>query len=307
MRKGILLAVLFLALVVVVAAPVWAAQFQVGKPVYWVNEAAHNMDVAPFIENGRTYVPVRYLAYALGVPEDGVFWNTRDQVVYLCAGDTGIFLVVGKPVLLVVRGRDAALLARLFQLQDLIEKKGKWAAIPALAQALQEFRELEEVLEMEDSDIKAWLKKRAEAVAMDVVPVIRKDRVFLPARFVAEAFGYEVAWRPAEQKVLLSPQGLSEAKEAGVDEATRPAAPVASGPPPVDEDFAAEYKYAGAQLVGVQGKHWFLSVSGGPTGGYAPQRLIITDPETGERRSYSAEAPEWKRDPVVIARPGLAD
>lgn len=39
------------------------------------------MDAASFVDGGRAFVPVRYLAYALGVPEDGVEWDGGAQRV----------------------------------------------------------------------------------------------------------------------------------------------------------------------------------------------------------------------------------
>ena len=41
------------------------------------------MDAAPFIENDRTYVPVRYLANALGVADANVRWNAASRLVTL--------------------------------------------------------------------------------------------------------------------------------------------------------------------------------------------------------------------------------
>jgi len=38
---------------------------------------------------------------------------------------------------------------------------------------------------------------------MDVVPVIRDNRTYLPARYVAEAFGYKVSWDAATQLVSV--------------------------------------------------------------------------------------------------------
>jgi hypothetical protein len=40
-------------------------------------------------------------------------------------------------------------------------------------------------------------------IPMDVVPEIVDGRVCLPARYVAEGFGYRVRWDPAAQAVLL--------------------------------------------------------------------------------------------------------
>lgn len=48
------------------------ARFWNGRVYYEAAGQQYPMDVAPYIKNGRTYVPVRYLAYALGVPEEGV-------------------------------------------------------------------------------------------------------------------------------------------------------------------------------------------------------------------------------------------
>ena len=63
-----------------------ATTFEIGATTYSVlsgtkedaSETAKpeikTMDVAPYIKNDRTYVPVRYLAYSLGVAEDAVTW-----------------------------------------------------------------------------------------------------------------------------------------------------------------------------------------------------------------------------------------
>lgn len=51
------------------------AVFLVGGLRYRVGGEFRLMDAAPFVDAGRVFVPVRYLAYALGVPEDGVLWD----------------------------------------------------------------------------------------------------------------------------------------------------------------------------------------------------------------------------------------
>lgn len=56
------------------AAPAHKAVFVVGQESYTVDGQPKEMDAAPFIENGRTFVPVRYLAYALGVAEENIVW-----------------------------------------------------------------------------------------------------------------------------------------------------------------------------------------------------------------------------------------
>lgn len=57
------------------------------------------MDVAPYIKEDRTYVPVRYLAYALGVAEDGVTWDGNARRVGISKDDTDIALIIGSPVM----------------------------------------------------------------------------------------------------------------------------------------------------------------------------------------------------------------
>ncbi|BCV20390.1 copper amine oxidase N-terminal domain-containing protein [Moorella sp. Hama-1] len=95
------------------------------------------MDVTPFIENNRAYVPVRYLAYGLGVAEKDVNWDEASQTVTLSMEGTKVKLEVGSKTIYV----------------------------------------------------------NGKPQEMDVAPLLRDDRVFLPARFVAEAFGYEVGYR----------------------------------------------------------------------------------------------------------------
>lgn len=42
---------------------------------------------------------------------------------------------------------------------------------------------------------------------MDVAPLIREGRTYLPARWVAEAFGYKVNWDESTRAVLIGPPG----------------------------------------------------------------------------------------------------
>ncbi len=59
------------------------------------------MDVAPYIKEDRTYVPVRYLAYSLGVAEDDVTWDGDARKVGISKEDTNISLIIGSPVMYV--------------------------------------------------------------------------------------------------------------------------------------------------------------------------------------------------------------
>ena len=55
------------------------------------------MDTAPYIKDGRTFVPVRYLSNALGVAGENIYWNATTQEVTLAEpGLPKVQLTVGK-------------------------------------------------------------------------------------------------------------------------------------------------------------------------------------------------------------------
>lgn len=72
--------------------------FVAGRSEYFVNgeTPGHKMDVAPYIENGRTFVPVRYLGYALGVTEDNVKWDGNQQRASLTLPLNTVEMMIGK-------------------------------------------------------------------------------------------------------------------------------------------------------------------------------------------------------------------
>jgi len=67
--------------------------FTVSKPVVVMNGVTVPMDTAPIIENGRTILPVRYIATPLGAQ---VLWSAKDQKVTLI-GSKKVELWIGKP------------------------------------------------------------------------------------------------------------------------------------------------------------------------------------------------------------------
>ena len=149
MRKTIiLLALIVLTLfaftVPALAAPTHKAVFVVGQASYTVDDQAKQMDAKTFIENSRTYVPVRYLGDALGA-ETG--WDEGTRTVTVALDNAVVKLVIGSKTLSI----------------------------------------------------------DGQAKQMDVAPVIRDGRTYLPARFVAEAFGYTVRWNSQARTVYVGP------------------------------------------------------------------------------------------------------
>lgn len=60
--------------------PVVRLEFYIGKPVVYVNGITVKMEVAPFIKDGRTFVPIRYIAEPFGAQ---VIWNGNERKVTL--------------------------------------------------------------------------------------------------------------------------------------------------------------------------------------------------------------------------------
>jgi len=76
-------------------------EFNIGSNVYKVNSMVKVMDAAPYIKNNRTYVPVRYLGYALGLTDDQIVWDAGSQKATLTKGDTVVELTIGSTTITV--------------------------------------------------------------------------------------------------------------------------------------------------------------------------------------------------------------
>ncbi len=80
------------------------AVFMIGQTSYTLNGQSETMDVAPYIKDSRTFLPIRYVAEALGVPDSSISFNNGQVVinnngamVVLNIGSTTM-LVGGAPV-----------------------------------------------------------------------------------------------------------------------------------------------------------------------------------------------------------------
>ncbi|NPV74312.1 MAG: copper amine oxidase N-terminal domain-containing protein [Pelotomaculum sp.] len=72
--------------------------FKIGVPYYVVNGQMPGVkiDVAPFIHNDRTFVPVRFLGNALGVTDDRITWDTGTQTATLKGAKATLNMTIGK-------------------------------------------------------------------------------------------------------------------------------------------------------------------------------------------------------------------
>jgi len=81
------------------------ASFFIGSTVMTVNGSNIIMDAAPYIKNGRTYVPVRYLGDALGATTS---WDAATQTVTVTKGNKTVVLVIGSKIAK-VNGQDVVM------------------------------------------------------------------------------------------------------------------------------------------------------------------------------------------------------
>jgi len=147
--------------------------FLIGLDQYFVNNKTPGvkMDAKPFVEKGRTFVPVRYLSNALGVTDEHIGWDENEKLVTLKQpGLPAVELVIGSK----------------------------------------------------------QLKSNINTTAMDVAPLARQGRTYLPARWVAEALGYQVDWLPENNIVLCYPKGAEKPDLSAVIEHITGQAPVQS-------------------------------------------------------------------------------
>ncbi|TEB13612.1 copper amine oxidase N-terminal domain-containing protein [Pelotomaculum propionicicum] len=75
--------------------------FKIGDTKYTVNGVEKTADVAPYIKDDRTYLPIRYAAYAAGVTDSNIIWNAAEQSVVLVKGDRVVKLTVGSTSMLI--------------------------------------------------------------------------------------------------------------------------------------------------------------------------------------------------------------
>ncbi|WP_123931101.1 copper amine oxidase N-terminal domain-containing protein [Thermodesulfitimonas autotrophica] len=77
------------------------SSFVIGSTTYKVNGVEKTMDVAPYIKDGRTYMPVRFAALAAGVDESNIIWDGVKKTVTLIKGDRVVQMTIGSKTMLI--------------------------------------------------------------------------------------------------------------------------------------------------------------------------------------------------------------
>ncbi|MBM7866592.1 copper amine oxidase N-terminal domain-containing protein [Heliobacterium gestii] len=75
------------------------ATFKIGESKMTIGGVETVIDAAPYIKSDRTYVPLRFVAKAVGVDDNNISYNADDQSVILIKGDRVVKLQVGSSVL----------------------------------------------------------------------------------------------------------------------------------------------------------------------------------------------------------------
>lgn len=98
------------------AAPGHNVSFRIGAITYTADGQLKAADVAPYLENGRTFIPVRFLASALGVPDSGITWDEAARGVTISQDDKLIKLTLENYIL--EAGSQAIVMDAAPQLRD---------------------------------------------------------------------------------------------------------------------------------------------------------------------------------------------
>jgi len=73
------------------------AVFTLGSTEWSLNGVAQTMDVAPYAKDGRTYLPMRYVAKALGIKDGGILW--KNGTATFVSGDRVVSVTIGSKVM----------------------------------------------------------------------------------------------------------------------------------------------------------------------------------------------------------------
>lgn len=76
-----------------------AAEFRIGSTSYKVNGEQRQMDAAPYIKEGRTFLPVRFVAYGCGVNASDVSWDPAKRIVLISKGEVVLRLSIGSKLM----------------------------------------------------------------------------------------------------------------------------------------------------------------------------------------------------------------
>lgn len=76
------------------------AVFTIGSNSYTVNGQTKTMDVSPYLSGGRTYLPLRYTAEAVGLSSDNITWDDSSRTASINGNGINLSLTLGSQELI---------------------------------------------------------------------------------------------------------------------------------------------------------------------------------------------------------------
>lgn len=140
-----------------------------------VNNKFVYSDVAPFIQNGRTMVPIRVISESLKYDVD---WDQESQSIFITSEDSDgfalsvVMLLIGEYQCVWFDPNSVNKASLLYQSGYINENEMFYAGT-----------------------------ENSEIIELDSPPVIVNNRTFVPLRAIAELFGYNVSWDPINRIV----------------------------------------------------------------------------------------------------------
>lgn len=106
------------------------ATFIVGCPDFYFNGIKQATDAAPFLQNGRVYLPIRFFAHACGLREQDIVWDNDEQKVTLYTPETQYILTVGENKL-ALHGQE-----QLLEASPILEQGRLYVPVRIIAESL---------------------------------------------------------------------------------------------------------------------------------------------------------------------------
>ncbi len=76
-------------------------QVTLGSTTMWVNQESILMDVAPFIQNNRIMLPLRWVSLGLGIPDSGVLWDEGKRSITIKHREKTAILTIDSKIMLI--------------------------------------------------------------------------------------------------------------------------------------------------------------------------------------------------------------
>ncbi len=178
----------------------------VGQTVAFVNGEEIALDAPSFLENDRTYMPLRFVAENLGAEVEWIE-NLQKVYIYTEQPDT-IVLTIGEKMA-VVYG-----LPVMNDVAPVLVNDRTMLPIRFVAEALGatvDWDEATRTVTIVNGELsialvigEAQATVNGEAVMLDAAAFIENSRTYLPLRFVAENLGATVEWFGDMQKVVIT-------------------------------------------------------------------------------------------------------